>query len=760
MSTPLYKNPTQPVATRVRDLLRHMTLAEKVGQLLQPEYGWQACRRQDGQIVVAEAWREQIVTRGIGALYGLFRADPWTRVTLAEGLGPQDAAAAANAVQRLAVEESRLGIPLLLSEECPHGHMAIGATVFPAGLTMGASWNPALLERVWAAIGAELRARGIGTGYGPVLDLAYDPRWSRCEECFGEDPWHAAELGAAAVRGLQAPGPDGRHVLATLKHFAGHGANVGGRNGAQTNIGEHQLREELLVPFRAAIRAGAQSLMSAYNDIDGVPATADHWLLTELLREEWGFEGFVVSDGGAVDMLMGGHRVAGSPAEAAAKAVHAGVDLALWGVAFDELDKAVRAGTLALDELDTAVRRVLTAKFRLGLFEHPYIEAAAASVIACPAHLELATDIARQGLVLVKNDGAVLPLRADLATVAVVGPNADAPYNQLGDYTAPQPLGRVVTVLDGLRQVMSAECTLLHAPGCRVRLPGREGFPAALEAARQADAVIAVLGGSSARDFSALFADTGAALPGEDGSDMDCGEGFDRCRLDLPGEQLALLHELKALGKPLIVVLIKGRPLELAHVADYADAILDAGYPGQMGGQAIAEALVGRVNPGGRLAMSVPRSVGQLPVYRGLHPQSWSSPYVENEKGPLYPFGWGLSYTEFSYSELRLSRKRMAVDGELRASVHVTNTGPCEGDEVVQWYLTDHVASVARPERVLRHFQRLRLAPGASTTVRFIIRAEHLMLVNDRLEEVVEPGTFTVQVGGRPDMLLGIDFTV
>jgi len=741
---------------RVTDLLSRMTMEEKVGQLLQPEYGWQACRHEDGRIVVTDAWQELIVARGIGSLYGLFRADPWTRVTLAEGLGAREAAAAANAVQRLAVEETRLGIPLLLSEECPHGHMAIDATVFPAGITMGATWNPALIEQVWQAIGVELRAHGVGTGYGPILDLAYDPRWSRCEECFGENPWHAAILGAAAVHGLQAPGADGRRVFATLKHFAGHGPNVGGRNGAQTNAGERQLREELLLPFQAAVRAGAQSLMSAYNDIDGVPATGNRWLLTRVLRGEWNFNGFVVSDGGAVDMLENGHRVAGTLVEAAAKALRAGVDCALWGRAFEHLAQALDAGLITGKDLDRAVGRVLAVKFRLGLFEQPYITDTA-DVVACPAHLELAAESARQGLVLLKNELQVLPLSLD-TIVAVVGPNADTPYNQLGDYTAPQPPGRVVTVLDGLRRV-AGDDAVLYAPGCRVRQPGRDGFAAALDAGRRAGAIVAVLGGSSARDFSSLFSDTGAALPGEDGSDMDCGEGYDRCQLELPGEQLALLRELNTLGKPLIVVLIKGRPLDLTAVVAEADAILDAGYPGQLGGLAIAEALFGLLNPGGRLAMSVPRAVGQLPINTSLHATSWRD-YVEGESNPLYPAGWGLSYTTFTYSDLRLQHTQMTPDGSLRAEVCVTNTGARDGDEVVQWYISDLVASVARPALGLRGFQRLHLAPGAAATVTFTILPEHLILLNDEMQAVVEPGKFLLHVGGRPDQLLEVEFVV
>jgi len=475
-----------------------------------------------------------------------------------------------------------------------------------------------------------------------------------------------------------------------------------------------------------------------------------------VLRGEWNFDSFVVSDGCAVDMLQHGHRIAGTPAEAAAKALRAGVDCALWGQAFDHLAQALDDGLITLEELDRAVGRLLTAKFRLGLFEHPYITGTP-EVVACPAHLELAAESARQGLVLLKNEQQVLPLSPG-AIVAVVGPNADMPYNQLGDYTAPQPPGRVVTVLDGLRRV-AGDRAVLYAPGCRVRQPGQDGFAAALDAGRRADVIVAILGGSSARDFSSLFSDTGAAVPGEDGSDMDCGEGYDRCRLELPGEQLALLRALKTLGKPLIVVLIKGRPVDLTAVAAEADAILDAGYPGQLGGLAIAEALFGLITPGGRLAMSVPRSVGQLPVYSSLHPTSRGA-YVEEESGSLYPFGWGLSYTTFAYSDLRLQNTQMAPDGSLRAEVRVTNTGAREGDEVVQWYIADLVASVARPARCLRAFQRLRLAPGATVTATFTIFPEHLTLVNDEMQTLVEPGKFILHVGGRPDQLLEVEFVV
>jgi beta-glucosidase len=648
-----YRNPALPVGRRVELLLREMTLEEKAGQLIQ-RFGWQAYAHRDGNIELTEAFRRQAEQGAVGSLYGTLRADPWTGVTLETGLSPAQGAEAVNAIQRCAIERSRLGIPILIGEECSHGHMAIGATVFPVPLMVGSSWNVELYREMCRAVAAETRAQGGAVTYSPVLDVVRDPRWGRTEECFGEDPYLIGEFAVAAVEGLQGERLDGENSVAvTLKHFAGYGSSEGGRNAGPVHMGRRELLEVDLYPFRRAVEAGAASVMPAYNEIDGVPCTVNEELLDGVLRGSWGFDGMVVTDCGAIAMLASGHDVAADGREAAIAALEAGVDMEMSGEMFGRhLVEAVREGRLSEETLDRAVRRVLALKFKLGLFERPYADPArAAAVIGCERHAELARRMAAEGIVLLKNEGGALPLdAARCGTIAVIGPNADQGCNQLGDYTSPQPPGRVATVLAGIRAKLAGEPgRVLYAPGCRIRGDDRDGFPAALAAAAQADTVVMVVGGSSARDFGegAIDLKTGASkVNGDPWNDMDCGEGIDRLSLGLSGVQLELMQEVHKLGKRLIVVYINGRPIVEPWVDAHADAIVEAWYPGQKGGHAVADVLFGDVNPSGRLTVSIPKHVGQLPVYYNGK-RSRGKRYLEDDARPRYPFGFGLSYTEF-----------------------------------------------------------------------------------------------------------------
>ncbi|MEK3880078.1 glycoside hydrolase family 3 N-terminal domain-containing protein [Paenibacillus sp. FSL M7-0420] len=749
----IYKDKARPVADRVQDLLQRMTLGEKAGQLVQP-FGWQCYeKRADGTTGMTEAFKRQVAAGGVGSLYGTLRADPWTGVTLETGLSPKEGAEAVNAIQAYAMQESRLGIPILFGEECSHGHMAIGATVFPVPLALGSMWNPELYREMCRVVALETRSQGGAATYSPVLDVVRDPRWGRTEETFGEDPFLIAAMGVEAVKGLQGERLDaGDSVLATLKHFAAYGSSEGGRNSAPVHMGLRELHEVDLLPFRKSVEAGALSIMTAYNEIDGVPCTTNRYLLQDVLREQWGFDGFVITDCGALGMLTNGHNTADSGETAVAQALLAGIDMEMSGEMFEQhIAAAIEHGRLQESDLDRAAARILELKFKLGLFDRPYADPEQAeSIIGKPEHRELARRIAGESIIMLKNENAALPLSKGIRKLAVIGPNADAPYNQLGDYTSPQPAGAIVTVLEGIRQALGGGADkVLYAPGCRIKGDSREGFAPALACAAEADAVVLAIGGSSARDFGEGTIDllTGASVVTEHSwSDMECGEGIDRSTLNLMGVQLELAQELHKLGKPLIVVYINGRPIAEPWIVEHADAILEAWYPGQEGGHAIADILFGEVNPSGRLTISIPKHVGQLPVYYYKR-RTRGKRYLETDFHAEYPFGYGLSFSEFSYSNLKVEPPVISADEEALVSVDVTNRGDRAGSEVVQLYISDLASSITRPEKQLKGFRKISLQPGDTQTVTFRVGREELEYVSADLTRIVEPGEFAVMAG-------------
>lgn len=737
-----------PPERRAELLTAEMTLAEKIGQLQCP-YGWEMYERTGDTVKLTERFLHAVGEEHLGMMWGLFRADPWTQKNLTTGLTPRLAARLANRMQRYAVEHSRLGIPLFFAEEAPHGHMAIGATVFPTALGQASTWNPELIGRMGAAIAAELRAQGGHIAYGPVLDLVRDPRWSRVEECYGEDPFLTAAMGRAFVQGLgSADLSDPRHALSTLKHFIAYGCSDGGQNGGPNLVGERELREMFLPPFRAAVDAGARSVMTSYNSVDGIPSTANRQLLSDVLRGEWGFGGFVVSDLVSIEGLHETHGVAEDIPDAARQALRAGVDVDLLGAAFATLAESVAAGLVDEAQLDRAVRRVLTLKFEMGLFENPYVDEEAAAAVGCDEHTELAREVARQSVTLLENRNATLPLDArSLRRVAVVGPNADAVYNQLGDYTAQQSAAN--TVRDGLVRRLGAG-RVEYVRGCGIRDTDASEIPAAVAAARRADVVVAVVGGSSARDFDTEFLQTGAAKAKTGARhDMECGEGNDRATLRLLGVQQQLLEALHAAGKPLVVIYIAGRPLDMNWAAEHADALLAAWYPGQRGGDALADVLLGEVSPAGRLPLSIPRDPGQLPVcYNKRRPAGHD--YIDLTARPLYAFGYGLSYASFRYSDLRIEAQ--AADRFL-VTCTVENTGDRPADEVVQLYIRHRTSSTVQPVLALKGFSRESLDAGERREVRFLLTADELSVVDRQMRRTVEPGTVEVFVGAASDDL-------
>lgn len=754
------KDASLPIEARVRHLLDKMTVEEKIGQLIQL-YGWEMYEKAQGKIVLTDAFKKRMLQGGIGSLYGTLRADPWTGVTLETGLSPRDGAHAVNEIQRFAVEQTRLGIPILIGEECSHGHMAIGATVFPVPLAIGSAWNRELFEQMCRAVAIETRAQGGAVTYSPVLDVVRDPRWGRTEECFSEDSYLVSELGAAAVRGMQGKdlsSPDSIGV--TLKHYAAYGASEGGRNAATVHIGARELHEVDLPPFEKAIAEGAFSVMTAYNEIDGVPCTSSRYLLNHVLREQWGFQGFVITDCGAIDMLYSGHNVAPTGEAASALALSAGVDMEMSGSMFSRyLMEALNKRLVSQEELDEAVRRVLDAKFRLGLFDNPYVDPErAAIVIGAKEHADIAKQVALESTILLKNTNSILPLNKNSKQkIAVIGPNADRPYNQLGDYTSPQPRAHVATVLDGIRHKLEdRDAEVIYAPGCRVKEDSREGFEVAIEAAKEADLSILVLGSSSARDFGEGTIDlrTGASIVTDSAeSEMDCGEGVDRTSLRLSGVQLELAQEIGKLGKPVIIVYINGRPIVEPWIEEHADAILEAWYPGQEGGHAIADLLFGDENPSGKLSITIPMHEGQMPISYHLRRPS-KRRYVEMDLKPRYAFGYGLSYTTYDYANLQVRASQGAGDELVHVQVEVTNTGQRAGQEVVQLYIRDRYSTFTRPELELKGFEKVFVEPGETRLVQFALTKEHLALLNERLERVVEPGEFIISVGPSSDQLL------
>ena len=723
-----YRNPRLPIEQRTADLLGRMTLEEKVEQLRGGRTSVYGIVDPTGKFTDE-------------SIHGNFRQiyDMHSRMS------PHDQAVYRNALQRYAVEKTRLGIPQIFQDEALHGYTAEGATSFPQAIALGSTWDPELIQRAFTAVADEAASAGINQVFAPVLNLARDPRWGRTEETYGEDPYLSARIGVAAIKGLQGENfmIDRHHVLATAKHFAALGEPYGGRNTAPANYSERDLREAFLVPFRAAVRdAQVGSVMAAYNEINGgIPCHINHWLLEDVLRGEWGFRGYVTSDGAGLEMLVNTHHIAADYAGAARMALAAGLDYDRSdGSVYATLADQVRAGKIPESEIDRAVSKILAVKFRLGLFEDPYADPNYAERITnSEPHRKLALEVAQKAIVLLKNGGNLLPL--DLKkykTIAVIGPDAASVH--LGGYSRP-PGGRGVSLLQGIRERAGSSAHVVYAEGCQitVRVHGKVELPnpkvqiesirAATEMARKADVAILVLGGNEETCHEASIRNPG-----------------DRDSLGMVGLQNRLVQSVVETGTPTVVFLINGRPLSINYAAEHVPAILEGWYLGQEGGTAAAQVLFGDVNPGGKLTITFPRSVGELPAYY-YHKPSADVPYLFEKHGPLFPFGHGLSYTTFSFSNLRLTPARIASEGETTVRVEVTNTGSRAGDEVAQLYLRDRVSSVTRPVKQLAGFRRVHLKPGETQTVRFKLTPEELGFYNADMHWIVEPGAFDIMVG-------------
>src|SRR5881398_263739 len=750
---PPYLDPTLPVERRIDDLLGRMTLEEKVGQML--------CLWQGKRAITDSAGR-----------FDPARAPEWFRTGVGrierpgEGHGARAEAEFTNAIQRWVKKHTRLGIPVLFHEEALHGLEAEQATSFPQAIALASTWNPELVERVFAVAAAEARARGVHQVLAPVVDVARDPRWGRIEETYGEDPYLAARMGVAAVRGFQGGGTTvgPSHVIATLKHMTGHGQPESGTNVGPAPYGERTLRDFFLPPFEAAImEAHAKSVMPSYNEVDGVPSHANRWLLRDLLRGEWGFDGVIVSDWFAISQLADLHHVAADRAEAARRALAAGVDIELPDVqAYGTLVDQVRQGRVAETTIDSTVRRLLRAKFELGLFENPLVDPDAADRISgADASRSLALDAARQAITLLKNDGGILPLSVDrLSRVAVIGPHAAEVL--LGGYSGGPR--HTVSILEGVRTRLGPRTTVEYAEGTRItedstftREPQPHVGGTRSHARWGADRVVPADSGSNARRRAAavtLARRSQVAIVVVGDNEMTSREAYapnhlgDRADLGLPGQQEELVRAVLATGTPTVLVLIHGRPLSIPALGSLVPAILDGWYLGQETGTAVAEALFGDINPGGKLPVTVARHVGQLPVFYN-HKPSARRGYLFDTTQPLFPFGYGLSYTTFAYANLRVEPARIAPGARATVSVDLTNTGPRSGDEVVQLYVRDEVSWATRPVAELRGFRRVTLRPGETRAVTFEVGPEELAYHGPDMKRVVEPGRFDIMVGGN-----------
>ncbi|MBV9330588.1 MAG: glycoside hydrolase family 3 C-terminal domain-containing protein [Alphaproteobacteria bacterium] len=728
-----YRNPHLPIEQRVRDLLRKMTLEEKVDEI--------AGGRKHPILDTTGRFKPEDAETAFRRLH-----------SLDSDFTPHDAAVLRNAAQRYMFEKTRLGIPAIFQGEALHGFMQNGSTSFPQALGLASTWDPDLVRQVFTAAADEMASSGVNQAFTPVLDLARDPRWGRTEETYGEDPYLAAHIGVAAIEGLQGQDflIDRHHVLATAKHFAVHGQPESGTNTAPGNYSERVIRENFFVPFKAAVEeANVGSVMASYNEIDGVPSHANRWLLRDVLRKEWGFKGFIVSDYYAIWELHDrpdthSHFVAANKAEACELAVRAGVNIELPEPdCYLHLIDLVRNGALKESQLDELVAPMLYWKFRMRLFDDPYVDPdEAEATVGSEANRELALEAAREVITLLKNEDQLLPLdRAKIKTIAVIGPNADR--SLLGGYSGVPK--HEVTVLEGIKAKVGDKVKVLYSEGCKITVGGswnqdevtpsdpeedRRQIRAAVRVAKQADVIVLAIGGNEQTSREA----------------WSLKHMGDRTSLDLIGRQDELVAAMVGIGKPVIVLLFNGRPLSINYVSRDVPAILECWYLGQETGRAVADVLFGDVNPGGKLPITIPRSVGHVPAYYN-HKPSARRGYLFDEVSPLYAFGYGLSYTTFEVANVRLAKKKINRDGTTRVRADVTNTGQRAGTEVVQMYIRDRVSSVTRPVKELKGFQRLALQPGETRTATFDITPELLSFYDVNMQYTVEPGEFEIMIG-------------
>lgn len=722
-----YQNAALSPRERAEDLLGKMTRKEKVGQLNQRLYGFRIYERDGEKITFTDEFYEEVEKMGgLGVLYGFYRADPWADKDEKTGITPALAKKAYNSLQKYVLEHSRLHIPVMMSSECPHGHQALGGGLLPVNLAAGATFDPEALKRGYEACGRQLRSGHVELALMSALDVLRDPRWGRSEECYSEDPYLSSQMAAAAVAGMQSEG-----VSCVAKHFCGQGETTGGVNASAARIGEQELREIHFPAMQACCDAGVDGVMAAYNEIDGVYCHSNPWLLREVLREEMGFQGIVMADGLAVDFLK---NTEGDTLHAGAAALKAGVDVGLWDQSFSRLEEAVEKGLVEEKLLDEAVLRVLELKFKRGLFEHPYMEEdmLEADEAGIP---EASLRLAEESAVLLKNEARgtaapVLPLKDRYPKIALIGYHAADRYAMLGDYTPPVSEDSCVTILSGMKKQAPAGVSVEYAMGSGFNSSDEEERKKALELAEKSDVIVVAAGGSSSRFGGAVFDGNGAVSKESGSLSMDCGEGMDSAMCHIPAAQEELIRELSRLGKPLVVLLIAGRPYCIEEIEKVSDAVLYSFYPGPMGGKALADLVYGNCCPSGRLPASLPRHAGQLPVYYNSRSSS-SAAYRDMESRPLHTFGEGLSYTEFSVSDIRTAfveteEKHLDADAGIRVSFRIKNTGDQEGTAVPLLFSRRLQGSPVPRVKELKAFTRVELKAGEEKEVSLTVKRSAL----------------------------------
>ncbi|TVZ14923.1 glycoside hydrolase family 3 N-terminal domain-containing protein [Maribacter sp. MAR_2009_72] len=735
-----YMNSNLPVEDRVEDLLSRMTVKEKVAQLNSVSLRISA-QLEEGFSTESQTIHEQLAN-GIGMVEN----------TLDHNL-PAESVAAVNRIQKYLKEETRLGIPAIVGSEALHGHAGKNSTVFPTPLAMACSWNMELVEQAFNIIGREARIRGANEAHSPVLDIGRDPRWGRIEETYGEDTYLTTRMAKAAIAGMQGGtngNPAKTHIIASPKHFAGYGQVTGGRNFAHTEIDEKVFIDEILPPFKAAIQeSGALGIMASHCEVGGVPAHGNKWLLTDLLRNEWGFKGIVVSDYNDIKRLEEFHHVVATVEDAAALALNAGMDVDLpSGVAYRSLEKVIEKKPYLLSNLDRSVGRILRLKFMLGLFENTHVDAKMATELSgCEEHVKVAEQLATESITLLKNRNNLLPLNEKkLKTIAVIGPNAKS--HELGVYAVPND--NTVSILEGLKERVGNRVNIIYEEGCKIArfskngqedifteyslLEENESIEKAVNAAKASDVAIVCIGGTVQESKEAAYA---------------VGIKGDRATLDLLGNQKELVMRIAATGKPIIIVLMGGKPYAIPEIVQKTDAMLSTFYLGQTNGSAVSRVLFGEDNPSGKLAISFPASVGQIPIHYSQKANGFYKDYVDLDTQPVFAFGHGLSYTNFTYSDLKIAKESFEINEEVTFRLRVKNTGEIAGAEVVQVYFRDMVASVTRPNKLLVRFKKLWLEPGEEKTVLFTLKpTKDLSFTGIDMEKTCEPGEFKLMIGG------------
>ncbi|MFX1573513.1 MAG: glycoside hydrolase family 3 N-terminal domain-containing protein [Promethearchaeota archaeon] len=759
---PVYLNPTHSIEERVEDLISKMNIEEKVAQL---GSFYPSDLMESNELSLEKMERK--LRHGIGQI---------SRLGVSLNVKPQESVKIANEIQKFLKEETRLGIPTIIHEECLSGYCARNGTMFPQMIGLASTWDPDLAEMMTSEIKKQMRTVGAHQGLSPVLDIARDPRWGRTEETFGEDPYLVSRMGATYIKGLQGDSLK-TGVIATGKHFVGYGLSQGGRNWAPAFVPKRELLEIFSKPFEVAIKeSNMGSVMNAYHEIDGIPCGISHELLTNLLRNKYRFTGIVVSDYVTIELACRLHRVAFNPTDAAILAINAGLDVELprtagYGNGFV---RAIKKGKVSEDVVNRSVARILRKKFELGLFENPYVEEKIekiTEIFSNPSSKALARNIAQKSIVLLKNENNLLPLKKNLKNIAVIGPNANTVRNLLGDYsflsqfeasatsiTGIRDLDKeaaaffkdiiesedkdlfarktynIKSILDAIKQKISTTTNIFYTEGCKILGDDRSDFKNAIEMAKESEVAILVMGGKS-------------------GMTLDCtsGEGRDRDRLTIPGVQEELIREIYSTGTPIVLILINGRPLSILWEKEHIPAIIEAWLPGEEGANAVADVLFGDYNPGGKLPISIPRNTGQIPVFHNNKPTGnlsvWTWNYVEENTEPLFPFGFGLSYTQFEFSNLEINPSEVDINGTVEISLDLKNIGKIEGDEVVQLYLHDREATITRPVEELFGFKRITLKPDEVVRVSFLISMKQLGFYNESMNFIVEPGTIDVYIG-------------